>query len=303
MRILIEFVSKGNYMYENDNYHIQGFLYSLLKGTDFEYLHDKKGSKFFCFSNIFPISNFKFNEKKFLIVSSPIKDLIKTLFERVSSKIGEKIFLGKKILQISNCKVFDLKLRFPWETATPIVLRKEWEIFIHSNGKTFRILTENVNLKKRLEKHKERVCCNFSNVINLDEKEIDKLKDFKVVKIRDIYFSFNKGHGLYEWLEKLKENSIQKFKEFYNEDLNLNTPIFDMISFRKEISVKIQIKGKEAIFIGTMWRNLNVLRNLDKKQKKFYKFLLDTGLGVLNSLGFGFVNISSNSNINSLVSI
>jgi CRISPR-associated endoribonuclease Cas6 len=29
---------------------------------------------------------------------------------------------------------------------------------------------------------------------------------------------------------------------------------------------------------------------VDKKERKFYKFLLDVGVGEKNSLGFGFVN-------------
>ncbi len=290
MRLLIEFISKGDYRYELDNYYIQGFIYSKLKGTDFEYIHDRKGSKFFCFSNIFPIGDYKKDEKKYLIISSPMKEFIKTLYERISSEIGEVVKIGEKKFLIANCKEFDVKLKFPWETSTPIILRSAWDIYIESNGRCYKFRTKNFELKKKLEeyKHENSSCKNFEEI---SEDFLKKLNDIKVVKIKDIYFSFNKGDTLFEWLEKLKENSIKKFKEYYNEDINFDEPIFDEISFRKEVSIKLRIKGKEAIFVGSTWKALSVIRKMDKKQRKFYKFLLDTGLGVLNSLGFGFVNV------------
>ncbi len=290
MRLLIEFISKDNYKYEMDNYYIQGFIYSLLKGTDFEYLHDRKGSKFFCFSNIFPIDDYKNGSKKFLIISSPMKDFIKVLFEKTSERIGCETTIGSKRLIISNCKIFDVKLKFPWETATPIVLRSGWEIYIKSSEKIYKIFTKNSDLKKELEKYKSRDNISINSFETIDESRINDLRDIHVIKIRDIYFSFNKGDTLLEWLEKLKENSIRKFREFYNEEISIDEPIFDELSFRKEVSIKLKLKGKDVIFIGSVWKVLNIVRNLDKKQKKFYKFLLDTGLGALNSLGFGFVN-------------
>jgi len=51
-----------------------------------------------------------------------------------------------------------------------------------------------------------------------------------------------------------------------------------------------RIKGKDVIRIGTLWKKLNVLRSLDREEKKFYYFIMESGLGILNSLGFGFVN-------------
>lgn len=35
------------------------------------------------------------------------------------------------------------------------------------------------------------------------------------------------------------------------------------------------------------------MRKLDRSEKKFYQFLLDTGLGNLNSMGLGFINIKT----------
>ena len=41
------------------------------------------------------------------------------------------------------------------------------------------------------------------------------------------------------------------------------------------------------LIIGSLWKNLEKF-NMD--DKKFYKFILDCGLGEKNSLGFGMLN-------------
>lgn len=58
MRLLVTLRCVGKCNYEmNYHYHLQGLIYGLINGTRYEYIHDKDGFKFFCYSNIFPISN------------------------------------------------------------------------------------------------------------------------------------------------------------------------------------------------------------------------------------------------------
>ena len=60
MRLLIKLKCTENSTYEMQyHYHLQGFIYSLLKGSKYHSSHDKEGYKFFCFSNIFPARNLK----------------------------------------------------------------------------------------------------------------------------------------------------------------------------------------------------------------------------------------------------
>jgi len=92
-------------------------------------------------------------------------------------------------------------------------------------------------------------------------------------------------------LEELKKNSIIKYRSFTGSEFELEDNLFDELEFRKTVSIKVRIKERgDVIYIGSHWKKLNVLRRLDNEEKRFYKFLLDTGLGILNSLGFGFVN-------------
>lgn len=130
MRLLIKLGASKDQRYEYKyHYATQGFIYNLLKDTEFEYIHDKKYYKFFCFSNIFPLSaEMKKGDIKYLLVSSPNIRLIKVIatklkeIKHTSSIIdisGMKfIILGYKIFN-SRFKKENLRLI----TATPIIIR------------------------------------------------------------------------------------------------------------------------------------------------------------------------------------
>ena len=61
------------------HYQLQSFIYSLLENSaQFSQLHDKKGYKFFCFSNIFSPSGSNDNtDIRYIIISSPSRDFVR----------------------------------------------------------------------------------------------------------------------------------------------------------------------------------------------------------------------------------
>lgn len=124
MRILLELSSQCNAAYEL-SYHtkLQGFVYNLLRKSPYCIFHDKKGYKFFCFSNIFPIGDFKEGDKRRLLISSPDVGFIKTLQENLNQK--EVIHIGELSFKIESVKVLQSKLRNNVRiiTATPIIIR------------------------------------------------------------------------------------------------------------------------------------------------------------------------------------
>ncbi|RIB35417.1 MAG: hypothetical protein BXU00_01465 [Candidatus Nanoclepta minutus] len=292
MRLLLEVVSLQDAKYNLiHNYIIQGFIYNLLRDTEFAWLHSYKGLKFFNFSNIFPIKDFKTDEKYKLIISSPNKKLIQVLYKRL--KENKEIKLGSLEFKITNLKTFDIKLSFPWETSTPIILRKEKEVYLSDGFKIFIVRLKDMNILKELDFEKKKITINTNEVKEIKEEDLkylDKSK-FKIIRIKDVYFNFKKDHGLFEWLEELKRNSIIKYRSFTGSKFELEDNLFDELEFRKTVSIKVRIKERgDIVYIGSHWKKLNVLRKLDNEERRFYKFLLDTGLGILNSLGFGFVN-------------
>lgn len=80
MKMLLRLEAIKNCEYDLKYFHkLQGFVYSLLKETEYGTLHDKKGYKFFCFSNIFPIGDIKSGDIRNLLISSPDNLFIKFL--------------------------------------------------------------------------------------------------------------------------------------------------------------------------------------------------------------------------------
>ena len=102
------------------------------------------------------------------------------------------------------------------------------------------------------------------------------------------YYSFKQNPDFNFFLNRVKDNSIKKYNAFYDDEFELNGNLFSSFEFVREVSIRIKKNGNSFIVIGSLWRDLEV--NLTKDNKKFYKFLFDTGLGEKNSLGFGFLN-------------
>ncbi len=103
------------------------------------------------------------------------------------------------------------------------------------------------------------------------------------------YFSFERDNDLNFFLERLKENALNKYFAYTGNHIDFSENLFDRLVFRKEVAVKDYKDGKEFIIIGSMWKVLekNYIRD---KYKYLYEFIMDCGLGEKNSLGFGFIN-------------
>ena len=118
MRLILKFRSL-RYIPEDifaNNFEVQGLIYKLLRGTRYEYLHDVQGFKFFCFSNVFRV-----NGLYHLIVSSPINQLIRTLYYRLKTldvlKLGRYEYIVDSVKRINNY----VPNKF-FRNSTPIIL-------------------------------------------------------------------------------------------------------------------------------------------------------------------------------------
>ena len=119
MRLLITFKTKEMFLYDDINpYFIHSFIWKSVRDTEFSALHDKRGFKFFTFSNIFPVSDFNENECKNLIISSPNSAFLKILKHEIETKGG--FSLGIHEFVIENIKLFNVPLRKTWQTSTPM---------------------------------------------------------------------------------------------------------------------------------------------------------------------------------------
>lgn len=137
MRLLIELQALKNATYDvKYNHKLQGVIYNFLKNTIFSDLHAKKGYKFFCFSNIFPIDDIKTGDIRQFMISSPNKELINAIKCQIETNMEKTINVAEMSFKVINFKV--LKPRIDRScvliTGTPIVIRipkekyKEYEI-------------------------------------------------------------------------------------------------------------------------------------------------------------------------------
>ena len=106
---------------------------------------------------------------------------------------------------------------------------------------------------------------------------------------RGEYFSFKRGGDLQFFMERVKENAIKKFNAFYDDEFSMDEPLFDRFVLRKEVAVNMKKEKDDFMVIGSLWKLLQK-SYLSQSNRKFYKFVMDCGLGEKNSLGFGFLN-------------
>jgi len=246
-----------DFVYDQKYYHkAAGFIYSLLKDSPLDTLHDFKSYKFFCFSNLFPLPKNQRGELEFSVkrgsklnwlISSP-----STLFIRIlEGKLKEKkeVNIGEMSFYLEDLKSFELKIPkrdLKLVSATPIIVRiPERKYDIYNIPKEFR--------KKR-------------------------------------YVYWRKMYPFEAFLRQLEDNLKKKYEKFYGTKINLDN-IFEIFRFKKEVVNYITLEGRDRITVGSIWEFH--FTYLTEEQRKILKFGVDCGFGERNSLGFGFINVIS----------
>lgn len=120
MRVLIKLQDEKKQVIDNAYHKLQGFVYKLLR-EKYSSLHDKKGYKFFCFSNIFP---FEGGGIRNFIISSPSNEIINSIAKNI--EIGKVVNIGEMQFRIRDFSTFNVKI--PKRNvhvccSTPIIIR------------------------------------------------------------------------------------------------------------------------------------------------------------------------------------
>lgn len=103
------------------------------------------------------------------------------------------------------------------------------------------------------------------------------------------YVYWRKQYPFNAFIKQLEDNLHKKYTAFYGSSV-LAAPLFEEFVFKKQVCNHVIIKGKEVKIFGSIWRF--IFNSVSKEKKRMIQFGLDAGLGELNSLGFGFVNLS-----------
>lgn len=255
MRLLIRLRCTEDGQYEMQyHYHLQGFIYKLLEGSKYHYVHDKDGYKFFCFSNIFPAYDLRVGESRTLIVSSPNGEFIEYLKSILSKPWNQQVTVGKMKFSVEHVDEMTIRLpdAAPYSliTGTPIVVRIPKEKYL-MHGIAPRHNYEYLYWRSEypLELFTSRI---ESNLIN-------------------------------KYRQYCNENGLTSPRDIHNS-------MFQKFKFKKQISTRVFMKDSEQIIIGTVWEFFFE----GWEDKALVQFALDTGLGERNSLGFGFMNLARN---------
>ena len=109
------------------------------------------------------------------------------------------------------------------------------------------------------------------------------------------YFKLHAHRDLRFFMERLKDNAERKYNAFYDDGFILEGPLFDRVipklrnNGKLDVYVKVVKNGVPFPVIGSNWELLEKDR-IEPHERKFYRFIMDSGLGEKNSLGFGFLN-------------
>lgn len=277
VRLLLRLRALGDFDYDLEYYpRVQGFLYDLLRGSDYDFLHDAMGDKFFCFSNIFPVpldrdtgdkqvashedaSNgeeeasvdayqIRRGDVKYLIISTPDKRLFQAfedgLREHRDSQGGVARF-GNMVFQVLDWKRVNVRVPdhpFIIRSATPVVYR----IYRPRYG------------------------------------ELGIRSDKEYVYWREEY-------GLDTLLRLIREDISTKHLIFYGRP-PYTLDFIKRIRFVKSVSAHFTMNRRRVQVVGSIIE-IHIDDPLDREAKRVVRFFLDTGLGERNPLGFGFINI------------
>ncbi|MDG7036556.1 MAG: CRISPR-associated endoribonuclease Cas6 [Nitrososphaerota archaeon] len=227
-------------------------------------MHEKKGYKFFCFSNIFPYGDFQTGSEKNLLISSPDLEVLKSIESACHRRIesDQPIIIDNLRFKISGIsKPFRIDLMHDQVniiTATPIVVR----------------------IPKA------------------------KFEDYGIeLKINYNYLFWREDIPVDAFVNQLYENIAKKVKGFLRiQEKNLYTahdldegyflPMILSYKFIKSVSKPIVVKQAKQMIIGSLWNFSFFAENA--AQKAALEIAIDSGLGERNSLGFGFVNLIRN---------
>jgi CRISPR-associated endoribonuclease Cas6 len=256
MRLLVRLRCAESGPYEMQyHYHLQGFIYHLLEGSKYHYIHDREGYKFFCFSNVFPARDLVKGDMRTLMISSPDGEFISHLHDGLQTRDSE-VRVGSMSFEVEHVEKREVHLpqsSFSIITGTPIIIR-----IPRTNYEAF-----GVDPKGKYE----YVYWRSVHPVDLFLLQVENNLKKKYAE----FHGFGKAFAPEDAREaRLQPHLIQNFK------------------FKKQVSTRISMGGFDHVVIGSVWEfEFDSYANLD-----MIRFALDSGLGERNSLGFGFMNLN-----------
>ena len=230
---------------------------------------------------IFELKNtIELQVKVFLLKDIKIEDTLQQICKLIDNSLIENK-LYEDFHNENKFKNYSFNMLYPLEKDK--VYKKE-------NIYTFLLRTVDNELSEYFIKKLINQYTDEIKVLTINKKIIPKKHVESIHTITPIVAKFDNGywkkHSSIEVLEKrITENLIKKYNSFYDEKIDEDFELFTAISIvnRKPIATKyknISILGDKI--------NFKVADN--EKAQEIINFALGTGMGEMNSRGFGFIN-------------
>ena len=196
-------------------------------------------------------------------------------FSEYHNTFGFKFFNFSNIFPVSDFEKNSLKKLIISSPNDDLIKSMYTQL---KNRSSFRLKNYKMELLK-VEILRNKKCSKFisSTPIVLYENNVDNR-----------YYSFKQNPDFNFFFKRLKDNAIKKYNAFYGTDFELDSELFTIFEFGREVSIRLVKNNNKFIVIGSLWKDLEF--DLTSQNKDFYNFLFDNGLGEKNSLGFGFLN-------------
>ncbi|MBI2653089.1 CRISPR-associated endoribonuclease Cas6 [Candidatus Woesearchaeota archaeon] len=115
----------------------------------------------------------------------------------------------------------------------------------------------------------------------------ERYADYEIKSQRP-YEYWRPEHDFNAFVKQLSDNLVKKYNQYYNRKIESRN-LFEMFKFKKQVCVHRIENGIEIKTIGSLWEFK--FNHLEQEQKKILNLGLESGLGELNSSGFGFMNV------------
>ena len=196
-----------------------------------------------------------------------------SLFDNYHDFKGFKYFNFSNIFPVSDFNVGEIK---------NLIISSPKQGFIRTlyeslNNKEFFYFGENLMKIKTIKTFQSKLTRRFITSTPIVLFENNRRNKYYSIKSND--FSF--------FMDRTKDNALKKYNAYQNGKYDFDGNLFDRFEFDREVAVRVKKADKMFLIIGTLWKNLEKF-NMD--DKRFYRFIMDTGLGEKNSLGFGMLN-------------
>lgn len=102
-----------------------------------------------------------------------------------------------------------------------------------------------------------------------------------------VFWKLSEDHPADAFIDRIEENLAHKYEEYYDRDAP-DRPYFTGFEPRKEVAVPLDYADKRVPIIGTTWELDYEAES--RPMQRLMSLAYSTGVGELNTTGFGFVN-------------